>query len=47
MSTIHTLPSGALEVLTKGAPEAILRACTSYRQQDRTLPLDPQVRAAV
>ena len=47
MSTIYTLPSGALEVLTKGAPEAILRACTSYREQDRTLPLEPLVRAAV
>jgi magnesium-transporting ATPase (P-type) len=47
MSTIHTLASGALEVLTKGAPEAILGACASFRQQDRTLPLTPQVRAAV
>jgi magnesium-transporting ATPase (P-type) len=47
MSTIHTLPSGALEVLTKGAPEAILEACTSFRQQDRTLPLGAEVRAAV
>ena len=47
MSTIHTLPSGALEVLTKGAPEAILQACTSYSHQDRTLPLTPGVRAAV
>jgi magnesium-transporting ATPase (P-type) len=47
MSTIHTLPSGALEVLTKGAPEAILRACTRFRQHDRTLPLQPQIRVAV
>jgi magnesium-transporting ATPase (P-type) len=47
MSTIHTLPSGALEVLTKGAPEAILQVCTSFRQRDRTLPLEPEVRAAV
>jgi magnesium-transporting ATPase (P-type) len=47
MSTIHTLPSGALEVLTKGSPEAILQACTSHRDADRTLPLDPGVRASV
>jgi magnesium-transporting ATPase (P-type) len=47
MSTIHTLPSGALEVLTKGSPEAVLEVCTAYRQQERTLPLDAQVRAAV
>lgn len=47
MSTVHTLPSGALEVLTKGAPEAILEACTWFRDADRTLPLTPQVRTAV
>jgi magnesium-transporting ATPase (P-type) len=47
MSTIHALPTGTLEVLTKGAPEAILQACTSFRQQDRTLPLEPEVRAAI
>src|SRR6266545_2635710 len=47
MSTIHTLPSGALEVLAKGGPEAILRACASYRQRDETLPMEPRVKAAV
>ncbi len=47
MSTIHTLSSGELEVLTKGAPEAILAACTSFRQDNQTLPLTPQVRTAV
>lgn len=31
MSTIHILPSGAVEVLTKGSPEAILPLCKSVR----------------
>jgi magnesium-transporting ATPase (P-type) len=47
MSTLHTLPSGALELLAKGAPEAIMRVCTRFRQQDQTLPLEPAIRAAV
>ncbi len=47
MSTIHALPSGALEVLTKGSPEAVLRACASFREEDRTIPLRPDVEEAV
>jgi magnesium-transporting ATPase (P-type) len=47
MSTIHAVPSGALEVLVKGSPETILRACTSFREEGRTLPLSPDVEAAV
>jgi P-type Ca2+ transporter type 2C len=47
MSTVHTLPSGAVEVLTKGSPEAILSVCAWFRQEERTLPLTAQVRAAV
>jgi len=31
MSTIHGLPTGAYEVLTKGSPESILPLCTSIR----------------
>jgi P-type Ca2+ transporter type 2C len=47
MSTVHALPTGALEVLCKGSPEAILRACTRYREEGRALPLAPRVRARV
>jgi magnesium-transporting ATPase (P-type) len=47
MSTVHTLPSGAVEVLVKGSPEAILRACSWFREEDRVLPLRPEVEAAV
>jgi magnesium-transporting ATPase (P-type) len=34
MSTVHALPSGGLEVLAKGSPEAILRVCTRVRIGD-------------
>src|SRR5207249_4855797 len=30
MSTIHALPTGALEVLVKGSPEAMLEVCSSF-----------------
>jgi potassium/sodium efflux P-type ATPase len=42
MSTIHVLPSGEYEVLTKGSPEVILDSCMSIRFPDGTRPLGGQ-----
>ena len=36
MSTLHALPDGSLELLVKGAPESILRVCTSTVAQEGT-----------
>ena len=54
MSTIHALPSGRFEVLTKGSPEAILAACASFPHADggeadkgRAMPPCAGLRAAV
>jgi magnesium-transporting ATPase (P-type) len=41
MSTIHALPDGSLEILTKGSPEAMLQVCTRVRRDGAELPLDP------
>ena len=39
MSTVHILPSGAYEVLAKGAPEAVLPLCASVRRNEEAVPL--------
>ncbi len=40
MSTAHALPSGDVEVLVKGSPEAVLARCTSVREGTTTTPMD-------
>jgi magnesium-transporting ATPase (P-type) len=47
MSTIHALPNGRLEVLTKGSPEAVLEVCTRLRAGGRDVPLSPGHAAGV
>jgi magnesium-transporting ATPase (P-type) len=39
MSTVHILPSGAYEVLTKGSPEAVLPLCRVARLDGPSIPL--------
>jgi magnesium-transporting ATPase (P-type) len=39
MSTVHLLPSGAHEILTKGSPESVLALCRSVRVDSGTKPL--------
>jgi magnesium-transporting ATPase (P-type) len=47
MTTAHALPSGVLELFTKGSPEAVLAACTAVWVAGRPQPLDPAREAAV
>ncbi|MGH8948444.1 MAG: cation-translocating P-type ATPase, partial [Acidimicrobiia bacterium] len=42
MSTIHILPSGRHEVLTKGSPESILSLCRSVRINGKASQLDEE-----
>ncbi|WP_448006388.1 cation-translocating P-type ATPase [Agromyces bauzanensis] len=45
MSTAHRHESGAIVVLSKGAPDVLLRHCTRLQLGDRIVPLDPIRRA--
>ncbi|MGZ8688686.1 MAG: cation-translocating P-type ATPase, partial [Gaiellaceae bacterium] len=47
MCTVHTMPSGAFEVLVKGSPEAVLETCASFDDEGRPVPMRPEVAAAV
>jgi P-type Ca2+ transporter type 2C len=48
MTTVHRLPDGSIEILTKGSPEAIAAVCTHVRLADgSSAPLDATRRAAV
>ncbi len=47
MSTAHALPTGDVEILVKGSPEAILAASTTVREGVTTWPLDGERRARV
>lgn len=40
MSTLHRLPSGQYQVLTKGSPEAVLPLCKTIRTNGVVAPLD-------
>lgn len=40
MSTVNSMPDGGYRVVTKGAPEAVLKICTRYRLGDRIVTLD-------
>jgi magnesium-transporting ATPase (P-type) len=40
MCTIHRLPSGEVEALVKGSPEAVLTACSRVARPDGTVELD-------
>ncbi len=40
MSTLHTTADGGYKVITKGAPEVLLKICTRFRMGDKILTLD-------
>jgi len=42
MSTVHVKPDGSFEVLAKGAPESILRACEAMTVDGVPVPLDAE-----
>ena len=46
MSTIHALESGFIQY-TKGAPDEVLKRCTSYEQDGRILPMTQEKREAI
>ena len=46
MSTVHLLPSGRYEVLTKGSPEAILRSARASGSTRRPVRLERRTRSA-
>ncbi|MDY3859953.1 MAG: cation-translocating P-type ATPase [Candidatus Limivicinus sp.] len=46
MSTLHSADKGCIQY-TKGAPDEVLRACTSYTDGDRILPMTDEKRAEI
>ena len=46
MSTLHRADKGCIQY-TKGAPDEVLRACTSYTDGDRILPMTDEKRAEI
>ena len=46
MSTIHKLEKGYVQY-TKGAPDVLLKRCTSYEKDGRVFPLDDQARSEI
>jgi magnesium-transporting ATPase (P-type) len=47
MTTVHALPSGAFEVITKGSPEVILDICVDVAQDHGSIGLAPEVTVAL
>jgi potassium/sodium efflux P-type ATPase len=47
MSTVHALPSGTVEVLVKGSPEAVLGRCTSVWDGVGMIPAGPEAQDSV
>lgn len=43
MTTVHALPSGAVEVITKGSPEVVLGICVDTAQDGGSIGLAPDV----
>ena len=46
MSTIHRTDNGFIQY-TKGAPDEVLRRCTSYTESGQILPLTEEKRTAI
>ena len=46
MSTVHKTPDGFVQY-TKGAPDEVLRRCTSYWENGRALPMTEEKRATI
>lgn len=43
MTTVHSIPDNKYKVITKGAPDFLLRICSYYRLGDKILPLDQKI----
>ncbi len=47
MTTVHASPEGGFVQFTKGAPDEILKRCTSYLSADGEMPLTDEIRADI
>ncbi len=43
MTTIHKLPDGGYKIITKGAPDLLLKLCTHYKVDEKIFALDKNV----
>ena len=43
MSTVHRTPKGEYKIITKGAPETVLKICTHYRIGGKIIALDENI----
>ena len=47
MTTVHKLPEGGYKIITKGAPDILLKLCTRYLSGEKVMELDYNIKSKI